>query len=285
MGTYRKNKKREKRSTRKRGIKGGNIYGIIPIVSYNNVGIEPGIDKDEYIRKNHVYPEFDERFDINNVFTNVQDFFRLSDANNNPPIKTRKIKIAMHTDKELREMNVLNKMIRAINNSINPILRQDKNKTNLEVLRSIGNPKIKFHALYGLTPKERIIAEKLMMSGIFEKALYYSPLKPKNQDTRPDYVIENERLKKINNELNEKLRLPIQYLIDADRLEAEKKEEEKKEAEKKEAERLEAEKKEAEKKEEADRLEADRLAKEEEDKKIKVGDLVTFTNKKVKKRK
>lgn len=83
MGTYRKNKKR-KRSTRKRGIKGGNIYGIIPIVSYNNVGIEPVIDKDEYIRKNHVYPEFDERFDINNVFTNVQDFFRLSDANNTP---------------------------------------------------------------------------------------------------------------------------------------------------------------------------------------------------------
>jgi len=300
MGTYRKNKKREKRSTRKRGIKGGNIYGIIPIVSYNNVGIEPVIDKDEYIRKNHVYPEFDERFDINNVFTNVQDFFRLSDANNTPPIKTRKIKIAMHTDKELREMNVLNKMIRAINNSINPILRQDKNKTNLEVLRSIGNPKIKFHALYGLTPKERIIAEKLMMSGIFEKALYYSPLKPKNQDTRPDYVIENERLKKINNELNEKLRLPIQYLIDADRLEAEKKEEEKKEAEKKEdADRLakeEAVKKEEEDrlakeeavkkeeeyrlaKEEAEKKEADRLAKEEEDKKIKVGDLVTFTNK------
>jgi hypothetical protein len=222
MVTYRHNRKREKRSTRKRGkrqglkqrpLKGGNIYGIIPIVSYNNVGIEPGIDKDEYMRKNHVYPEFDEPFDINNVYTNVQDFFRLRDEST-PPIKTRKIKIAMHTDNELREMYVLNKMIRAVNNSINPTLRlsnrlrltNKKSMTNLDVLRSIGNPKIKFHALYGLTPNERRVAETLITSGIFEKALYYSPLAPKYDDSRPDYIKENEQLKKINNELNEKLR-------------------------------------------------------------------------------
>jgi len=164
------------------------------------VTIEPGIDKNEYIKKNHIYPNFDDKFDINNAYNKVREFFRLSN-DNNPSLKTRKIKIAMHTDKELREINVLNKMIRAVNNLINPIQRQDKNKTNLDALRSVGNPKIQFNALYGLTSKERTIAENLIRSGLFDKVLYYSPVAPKNQDTRPDYVIENERLKKINNDL------------------------------------------------------------------------------------
>jgi len=294
--TYRQNRKREKISTRKRILKGGGdlkgrgdlkgggdgqgLYGIIPVVSYNNVTIEPGIDKNEYIKKNHIYPNFDDKFDINNAYNKVREFFRLSN-DNNPSLKTRKIKIAMHTDKELREINVLNKMIRAVNNLINPIQRQDKNKTNLDALRSVGNPKIQFNALYGLTSKERTIAENLIRSGLFDKVLYYSPVAPKNQDTRPDYVIENERLKKINNDLTLKFGHAVQF---TDVLkEAEKKEEQikadrimaerlaKEESDKKEAERLAAERL-------ANEKEAERLAKEEEDKKIKVDDLVTFTN-------
>ena len=276
--TYRQNKKRDKRPTRKRqGLKGGNIYGIIPIVSYNNVAIEPGIDKNEYIQKNRVYPEFEEPFDINSVYTNVQDFFKLKNENN-APLKTRKIKIALHTDKDLREINVLNKMIRAVNKSINPILRQDKNKTNLDVLRSFDNGKIYFNALYGLTLKERIIGENLITSGLFDKTLYYSPHAKEtvtNDDIVPDYLIQNEQLKKINNDLNFKLGQPIQFPevlktiadVEADRLAKE------------EAERF--------AKEEAERLakkEAERLAKEKaelEEKKKQVfvkDDRVTYTH-------
>ena len=250
MGTYRQKKKRENRSTRKNGrrqsrrqtlkggdlkggdlkggdlkggnlkggnlkggnLKGGDLYSITPIITHNNVGFESGIDDSAYINRNHVVPEDDNYANVDDLYDRFSNFFSFDNYNTPTPRKTRKVQIVMHTDNELREIHVLNKMIRKINSLITPILRKNKIDTTLDVLQSIGDDKIKIYALRGLGTNERSIAERLIQTGLLDKVLYRSePKKEESIDDRPSYEIMNEELKRINNDLRKKNGMPTVY--------------------------------------------------------------------------